>query len=286
MEDFLLRYEREIYTGAFFAAVIFVALWEGIVPKRDTSELMRRRWGGNLIIGILGIVLLQLTLPVATVGFALLMESRGIGLLPIIDLPFWVALIMGALAVDFGHYVHHYLLHRVGFLWRFHRIHHADLDYDFTVGFRFHPVEGFFTTLFTFAVIAILGPPAIAVLLVEVVTGIFAAVAHANARTPRWVERYVRLLVVTPGMHRIHHSVRETEHNSNYSAALSVWDRLCGTYVARSAEPQETMEMGLPDLRDPACLTLSWMLLTPFRKTAAAAGSQSKTRTSARPLSS
>ena len=246
MGDVLLAHEREIYTLAFFAAVTLVALWEGIAPRREAGTWLRRRWAGNIGLAVINAVLIHLIFPAAAVGFAVFAESRGFGLLNWIDGPVWIAAIVGFLAVDFGRYLHHWLLHRLPVLWRVHRIHHADLDYDFTVGLRFHPVEGVFTVLFGFAVIALVGAPPVAVLAAEVLVAMSGAFVHANGRTPRWLERHGRRLLVTPDMHRIHHSIRPDEHNSNYSAILSVWDRLFGTYVAQPAAPHETMAIGLP----------------------------------------
>jgi sterol desaturase/sphingolipid hydroxylase (fatty acid hydroxylase superfamily) len=264
--EFLLEHHGEVYSVAFFAAITLIAVWEGIAPRREGGAFLRRRWGGNIGLAVINVALIHLIVPVAAVGFALVVEAHGIGLLHWIDSPIWIAAIVGFLAIDLGRYVHHYLLHRLPVLWRVHRIHHADLDYDFTVGLRFHPIEGLFTTAFAFAVIALVGAPPIAVLAAEVLVAISGTFVHANGRTPRWVESHVRRILVTPDMHRIHHSVRPDEHNSNYAAILSVWDRLFGTYVAHPAGPHETMDIGLPDLRDPACLNLGWMLITPLRR--------------------
>lgn len=266
MGEILLGYEREIYTLIFFAAVTGVAVWEGIAPRRETGTLLRRRWRGNIALAIINVAVVNSLLPVLTVGFAMAVEARGYGVLRLVEAPLWMAAIFAIIGIELGRYTHHYLLHRVSFLWRFHRIHHADLDYDFTVGFRFHPIEALFTILFTFAVIALIGPPSIVVLGMEAVVAVSGAVVHANGRTPRWVEHFVRWIFVTPDMHRIHHSFLPAEHNSNYAAVFSIWDRLFGTYVAEPAQSHETMQIGLPDLRDQECLDLSWMLISPLRK--------------------
>lgn len=269
MGEFMLSHEGEIYTGAFFVAITLVAVWEGVAPKRQTGMHLRQRWGGNIALAVINMALIHLILPVAAVGLAIVAKAHGIGILHWIDGPVWIAALVGFLALDLGRYLHHYLLHRLPLLWRVHRIHHADLDYDFTVGLRFHPIEGLFTTVFGFAVIALVGAPPIAVLASEALVAISGTFVHANGRTPRWVERHIRRLFVTPDMHRIHHSVRLAEHNSNYAAVLSIWDRLFGTYVADPRDAHETMEIGLPELRDPACLNLFWMLVTPLRRKAA-----------------
>ncbi len=266
MVELLLNNEREIYTVAFFAAVALVAYWEGIAPRRENGALLRRRWRGNIGLAIINIAVAHLIFPVAIVGFSIVIEAYGVGVLRWIDSPFWIAAIVGYLAIDFGRYLQHYLMHRMPWLWRLHRIHHADLDYDFTVGVRFHPIEVLFTVIFVFIVIALLGAPPIAVLFAEVVVAISGMFVHANGRTSQWVERHVRLVFVTPDMHRIHHSMHIEEHNSNFSAVFSFWDRIFRTYVSDPVESHETMEIGLPDLRDPKCLTLRWMLISPFKK--------------------
>lgn len=267
MSELLLGDQREIYAVAFFLAVTVVVTWEGFAPRRRGQDLLRRRWRGNIALGIINVATVHLILPVTAIGFSIAVQEYGGGILRWIDSPFWVSAIIGFLAIDFGRYLHHYLLHRVPFLWRMHRIHHADQDYDFTVGLRFHPFEGLFVIIFAFGVIALVGPPPIAVLVAEVAIAVSGLVIHANGRTPRWVEKYVRMVFVTPDMHRVHHSVVRAEHNSNFSGLHSFWDKIFGTYISDTAAPQDTMEIGLPDLRAPECLNLSWMLLTPLRRT-------------------
>lgn len=264
MHDLLLDNQRAIYTVVFFAAVTIVALWEGVAPRRDAACALKTRWPNNIVVWAIDVAITYLVFPMAAVGVSMVVEAKGLGLLRVADAPFWIAALVGLLAVDLGRYAHHYLLHRIPFLWRVHRIHHADHDYDFTVGLRFHPIEGLFTTGFIFVVIALVGPPPIVVVASELLVAASSVIAHANARTPRWVERYLRLVLVTPDMHRVHHSVDYREHNSNYAAVFSVWDRLFGTYVPEPAAGHEGMIIGLPDLRDPACLKLRWMLLAPF----------------------
>lgn len=269
MGEFLLSHAGDIYTVTFFAAVTLVAAWEGIAPRRRNGAFLRRRWAGNIGIAVIDVALIRLVFPVAAVGFSRLVEAHGIGILHWIDGPVWLAAVVGFIAIDLGRYVHHRLLHTLPVLWRVHRVHHADLDYDFTVGLRFHPIEGVFTTIVGFTVIALVGAPPIAVLAAEVLIAASGMIVHANGRLARRVDRYVRPIFVTPDMHCVHHSVLVDEHNSNYSAIFSVWDRLFGTYVAEPARPRETMAMGLPDLRDPQCLDLRWMLITPLRKSQA-----------------
>lgn len=272
MKEFILGHDRDIYTLAYFAAIGVIALWEGFAPRRAATRSLKTRWLGNFGIGIIDIAVIHLLFPVAAVGFAVIVDEAGIGLFNAIEAPFWVAAVASFLLLDFGRYMHHWLLHRVPLLWRLHRVHHADQDYDFTVGLRFHPLEGIFTTLFGFAVIAALGAPPVVVAVSEVVLAISGVFVHANARTWRWVERYLRLVLVTPDMHRVHHSTRIEEQSSNYSGVFSIWDRMIGTYVAEPAVGQLGMNIGLADdIRDPGQLSLGWMLTAPFRPDAAVA---------------
>jgi sterol desaturase/sphingolipid hydroxylase (fatty acid hydroxylase superfamily) len=264
--EFLLQNERDIYTLGLFGAVIVVILWEKGFPRRKLTQSLSRRWGGNYSIWLVNFLIIYITMPFAVVGFAIIAKNNGIGLFNWLDLPVWLEILMGFLVMDLGRYVFHYLFHRISLLWRLHRIHHADLDYDYTIGIRFHPLEGLMTPIASFCVIALTGAPPIAVMVGEVMQAVSGIFVHANARTWGWIERWVRLALVTPDMHRVHHSVEYDEHNSNYGTVLSIWDRLFRTYRRAPAAGHEGMIIGLPDLRNPECLKLSWMLLAPFRR--------------------
>ena len=271
MSDFLVEHNREVYGVAFFATLSLVAFCEGILPLRPATQSLGIRWGGNFGLGILSAVTVFLVFPIAGLAFSIVVVERGMGLIPSLDISAWLAVPLGVLAIDLGRWGHHYLLHHVPFLWRFHRVHHADHDYDFTVGLRFHPVEALFTTFFIFFVIALIGPPPVAVVLADIFAAVSGLIAHANSQTPEWVERYVRFVFVTPGMHRIHHSILREEHDSNYASVFSFWDRVLRTYVAAPSMGQLGMTVGLVEFRDPRCLRLGWMLMAPFRSTASPA---------------
>ncbi len=266
MDEFLLSHQSEIYSGAFFAALILAAIWEAIAPRREIGERLRQRWRANISLGFLNFTVIYLVFPVAAVGFSVFVESGGAGILRWVDGPFWLAATVGYLAVDLARYVQHYLLHRLSFLWRFHRIHHSDPDLDFTDGLRFHPVEAVFTLTFVFAAIALLGPPPVAVLAAEICAAASGMLVHANGRVADRVERHARPWLVTPDMHRIHHSVVRREYNGNFSVVHSFWDRLFGTWRSKAASRQETMPFGLTDLREDDALSLRWMLVSPFSR--------------------
>ncbi|NKB55543.1 MAG: sterol desaturase family protein [Alphaproteobacteria bacterium] len=265
METFLLENDREIYTVAFFGTIAIVAFWEGVLPRRQSTQPLRTRWFSNSAIALANLGAISLVFPIAALAFSIIIAEHGIGLFQMLDVPTWLAILLGILSIDCGRWLHHYLMHRVPFLWRLHRVHHADHDYDFTVGLRFHPFEGLFTTGFVFPIILLLGPPPVAVLVAEFLVGVSGIIVHANGRIAYWLDRYVRLIFVTPDMHRVHHSIVRGEHDSNYAAVFSFWDRLFGTYVAAPAAGHTGMTIGLPELRDSRCLKLGWMLLSPFQ---------------------
>lgn len=264
MARLLLDHAREVYAVAYFAAIAGIALWEGRAPRRMLEHSLRKRWASNFALAALDIALVRITIPVAALGVAVYAETHGIGLLYWTAAPFWIAAIVGFLALDCGRYAQHVLLHRSGLLWRVHRVHHADQDYDFTVGLRFHPLEALFTTGFLFTVILLAGPPPVVVVVTEVLVAISGAFVHANARTGPWIETTARTLIVTPDMHRVHHSAAPDEQTSNYGAVLSIWDRLFRTYTAAPAAGHDGMTIGLGDLRGPRYLALPWMLAAPF----------------------
>ena len=264
MEAFFLSHEREIYSVSFFAVLTMVALWEGVRPLRSLSQPLKLRWFGNFGIFLINMILIPLCFPMAALALSVFIARHGLGILSILHIPAWLAIVFGILSIDLGRWLGHYLLHRVPALWRLHRIHHADHDYDFTVGLRFHPFEALLTTGFILLIIVLFGPPPIAVLIAEILTLVSGLLVHANGRVPSWFECYLRLVFVTPEMHRIHHSIVYKEHNSNYSAVFSIWDRLLGTYISTPAAGQTGMTIGLLGLRDPRCLSLSWMLFSPF----------------------
>lgn len=266
MEDFIVRNEREIYSVTFFFALAVIAFWEGLAPRRALTQSLRTRWLGNFGLAVIDIALVRLLLPVAAATAAIVAQHHGIGIFNLWQAPYWLAALAGILTVDFARYLQHFLLHKISFLWRLHRVHHADLDYDFTVSLRFHPLEAIYSTLFVVGAVFLVGPPAAVVAVFEAITAISATFVHANARTWSWVERFGRWLIVTPDMHRVHHSILRAEQNSNFSGVFSFWDRLFGTYQAEPARGHTAMDIGLADERRPICLRLGWMLLAPFRK--------------------
>jgi sterol desaturase/sphingolipid hydroxylase (fatty acid hydroxylase superfamily) len=263
--EFALAHEPAIRFGAFFGVFALMALWEAASPRRERLHPRRVRWVANLGLVVLNSVVLRLAFPMAAVAFAMLAAERGWGLLNALALPGWAALLLAVVALDFAIYLQHVMFHAVPALWRLHRVHHADPDYDVTTGARFHPIEIVLSMLIKLAVIAVLGAPAAAVLVFEVLLNATAMFNHANLRLPAGVDRVLRRFVVTPDMHRVHHSMEVFEANSNFGFNLPWWDRLFGTYRAQASLPQERMAIGVEGLTgDPRCVRLTGLLRLPF----------------------
>ncbi len=262
-----LAHEPAVRLGAFFGVFALMALWETLAPRRARLLPRRVRWLHNLALVALNSLLLRLLFPLAAVGFALLAAARGWGLLNAFAVPFWWAFLLSVIALDFAIYLQHVMFHAVPLLWRLHRVHHADADFDVTTGARFHPVEILLSMLIKFAAIAVLGAPAAAVLVFEVLLNATAMFNHANLRLPEPVERRLRRMLVTPEMHRIHHSMERDEANSNFGFNLPWWDRLCGTYRERARLPQESMAIGVKGLTGgDQAVKLTGLLAMPLAK--------------------
>jgi sterol desaturase/sphingolipid hydroxylase (fatty acid hydroxylase superfamily) len=262
----LLAAEPAVRLGAFFGVLAAMMLWECRAPRRALALPRRMRWPANLGIVALDTVLLRLLFPAAATGMALFAQSNGWGLFSHLALPWWAALLAGIVLLDLLIYLQHALFHAVPALWRLHRVHHADLDIDVTTGARFHPVEIVLSMLIKFAAIAALGVSPEAVLLFEVLLNASSMFNHANVAMPVRLERALRALVVTPDMHRVHHSIERAETDSNFGFNLSLWDRLFGTYRAQPRAGHLAMRIGIPEFRDPAdCARLPGMLALPLR---------------------
>ncbi len=265
MTEFVLRNEIAIRMGFFFGMLAGMALWEVLAPRRALTTSKLWRWISNLGIVFLNSFLLRLLFPVAAVGLAAFAVEHGWGLLNQIQIPFWVAAIASVVLLDLAIYLQHVMFHAVPALWRLHRMHHADLDFDVTTGARFHPIEIILSMLIKFAVIAALGPPVVAVIVFEVLLNATAMFNHSNVRMPLTLDRLIRGFIVTPDMHRVHHSIEDHEANSNFGFNLTWWDRLFGTYKDQPDAGHEAMTIGIRDFRDPRQVDrLPGMLVLPF----------------------
>ena len=240
-----------------------VATWEGLRPLRSASISTSRRWLNNFLWYILNGLFLRWVLPASAIGWSVLSADRGWGLLSDLGLPLLIVLGLGLLALDLTNYFAHVLLHKSKLLWRLHAVHHSDVDFDCTTGFRFHPLEGLFTSTIMLAVIASVGIPPLAVALYVTWLGLQNLYGHANARFPARIEKVLRWLVVTPDMHRVHHSARIEESNRNYGIILPWWDRLFRTYQADPLHGHKGMQIGLDWRRQEG--GLPEQLLLPFK---------------------
>jgi sterol desaturase/sphingolipid hydroxylase (fatty acid hydroxylase superfamily) len=269
MEAFLLAWEPVLRLAAFAAVLAAMALWEVLAPRRARTLSRRRRWPANLGIVLLNTLVVRALFPAAALGMALSAQAHGGGLLNQYAVPAWAAVAAGVVLLDLAIYLQHVMFHAVPVLWRLHRMHHADLDIDVTTGARFHPVEIALSMLVKFAVIVALGVPPVAVVVFEVLLNATSMFNHANVRIPATLEPALRWLLVTPDMHRVHHSVERDETNSNFGFNLSLWDRVFGTYRAQPRAGHERMTIGIAEFRDAAsCSTLAGLLAIPFRGSA------------------
>ncbi len=277
MNDVLGMQEATLRFHVLALALVLVAVWEGVAPRRSAGSRLRSRWLANFGVWIVDAALVRLALPTFAVGLAVVVAERGGGILPSLALPWWIGFGLCLLAFDLGQYVEHWLFHRVPLLWRVHRTHHADPGYDFTLGLRFHPLEALCSASLTLLTIVILGPPPMAVLTHQLLVAVNAMFAHGNVRLPVIVDAVLRRLTVTPDLHRVHHSAAMRESSSNLGNLFPWWDRLFGTYVDQPAAGHELMTIGLGGPPDPRDLKLGWMLLDPFRRETTASTSRTPT---------
>ena len=265
MHDALFTYEPLIRLAAFAGVFGVMAVWELLKPRRRQAIGRNWRWPNNLGVMAVDVVLVRILLPITAVGLALIAEARGFGLFNLIALPRWASVIISVILLDLAIYLQHVLFHAVPALWRLHRMHHADLEIDVTTGVRFHPIEILLSIAIKLAVVAALGTPAAAVVIFEVLLNATSMFNHSNVRVPAQIDRVLRWFVVTPDMHRVHHSILRRETNSNFGFNLPWWDRLLGTYRAQPAAGHEGMTIGIEQFRGARELGLDRMLLQPFR---------------------
>ena len=265
MTDAIIVNEAIIRGGFFVGVLVLMMSWEVVAPRRLRALPRFQRWTGNLGIVVVNTALLRLIFPTAAVATALGIEARGGGLIATLTLPYPLAVFLGILLLDLVVYAQHVALHAVPVLWRLHRMHHADLDFDVTTGIRFHPIEILLSMVLKIAIVAILGPPALAVLIFEVLLNATSLFNHGNVWIPLGFDRVLRWIVVTPDMHRVHHSIEPEETNSNFGFNLPWWDRLFGTYRAQPAAGHGAMTIGLDQFRDPHELWIHRLLIQPFR---------------------
>ena len=264
-EEFLLANEKVIRMSFFFGMLVLIGLWELAAPKRALTISKSVRWINNLGLVFFNSFLLRVLFPAAAVGVVIFANEQGWGLFNYVEVPFWFEVVASIIIMDFVIYIQHVMVHAIPVLWRLHRLHHADLDYDVTTGARFHPIEIILSMLIKFATILLLGPAVIAVIIFEVMLNATAMFNHGNISLPKTLDKYLRLILVTPDMHRVHHSIEDDEANSNFGFSLPWWDRLFGTYRDQPRAGHQAMTIGINKYRDPK--QVSWlpgMLMLPF----------------------
>lgn len=264
MGAWALEHEAGLRLAVFLTALLLLALGEWLRPRRSVEGGWRRR-ATNLALVAVDTLLVRLLFPLVAVGVAFWAEQRGMGMLRLAAVPGWLAFVVGVLVLDVAIYWQHRILHRVPLLWRLHRVHHADLGFDLTTGVRFHPLEILLSLLFKFALIIVFGIGPLAVLVFEVLLNLGALFTHSNLALPAGLDRRLRWLLVTPDMHRVHHSVHRDETDSNYGFHLSCWDRLFRSYRDQPRDGHATMRIGLLQYRDSRAQRLWALLLNPFR---------------------
>ena len=260
-----MEHEAAIRLFFFLGVFLLVALAEQLWPRRKLVASKGRRWFCNLSIAGIDSVAARLIIPVMPLGMAEIATARGWGLFNILTVPRWLEIVMVILLLDLIIYLQHRSFHRIPFFWRFHRMHHTDLDLDVSSGNRFHPIEILFSLIIKLCAVAVLGAPAMAVVIFEVVLNASSLFNHGNLRIPVNVDRWLRLLVVTPDMHRVHHSIIPRETDSNFSFNFPWWDRLLDTYKDQPREGHLGMIIGLKEFRDEQKLGLGSLLMLPFR---------------------
>ena len=262
MEQSILQYARP---AIFISLLVAFALIEYFMPRRQLKPIKTRRWITNLAIIAIDSVIVKLLFKTAAIGVAFWAISKGYGLFNIFAAPFWLAFIISFLVLDFSIWFTHVVSHKIPILWRIHRMHHTDVDIDASTGIRFHPIEIVLSMCWKFVVVLFLGAPVLSVLIFEIVLNGGALFNHSNIKIPLGIDRILRLAIVTPDMHRVHHSIIAEEHNSNYGFNLSIWDRMFSTYVDQPKSGHEGMIIGLDEWQDDKPANLNWTLMVPFK---------------------
>ena len=265
MRDAVFTYEFHIRLATFGGVFVAMAIWEFFGPRRKQAIGRGLRWPGNLGVVVANTLLVRLVFPITTVGLAFFAQAQGWGLFNAMMVPTWIAVVTSVVVLDLVIYLQHVLFHAVPALWRLHRMHHADLEFDVSTGLRFHPIEILLSVLIKLTIVAALGAPALAVLIFEVLLNATSMFNHGNVRIRTGLDRILRWIVVTPDMHRVHHSILTPETNSNFGFNLPWWDRLFGTYRAQPAAGHDGMTIGIEQFRETRELAFDRMLLQPFR---------------------
>lgn len=264
MQELFFQYESYIRLGSFLGLFTLLTIWEISSPKRELLQLRSFRWFSNIGLIVISSVVVRFILPTAAVGVAFYAEQEQLGFLNHFEMPFLIQCILAFILMDLAIYFQHVMFHALPIFWRFHRVHHSDLDCDITTGLRFHPFEIIISILFKFVIIISIGAPVITVVVFEIILNAASMFTHSNIKIPRSIEAIIRWIFVTPDMHRIHHSINENETNSNFGFFISTWDRFFGTYIKEPSKGHENMKIGLQSFREPKWQNLRWLIYLPF----------------------
>jgi len=255
-----------ISLGAFAGVFVVMGILEALFPRKYRTQPRFLRWANNLTIVVLYSVLVRILFPVTAITVAVFTMSKDWGLLNLFDLPVWLHIALSIIVLDFAIYWQHVASHKIPIIWAFHKMHHADRDIDVSTGSRFHPVEIALSMIYKMLVILVLGPLAVSVFVFEIIVSASAMFNHANVKLPLWLDKLLRILVVTPDMHRVHHSTIRRETDSDYGFFLAIWDRIFGSYIDQPQEGHDDMTIGLPQYQTDKPSHLLWCLILPFKK--------------------
>ncbi|MEM9279183.1 MAG: sterol desaturase family protein [Pseudomonadota bacterium] len=258
--------EPQIRLGVFIGLFVLLAVLEWVAPRRELEHVKARRWFTNWAIVFIDSAVLRLIFTGAAVGAAIWAQSEGYGLFNLLEVPGWIAILVSFVVLDFAIWFAHVASHKVPLLWAVHRMHHSDVDIDVTTAIRFHPIEIVLSMLWKILIVVLLGAPAVSVLIFEIVLNGAAMFNHSNMKLPLWLDRVLRIFIVTPDMHRVHHSIINRETDSNYGFNLAIWDRMFGTYIEQPEKGHLGMTIGLEEWQDKKPTQLLWSLKVPFIK--------------------
>ncbi|PCH47122.1 MAG: fatty acid hydroxylase [Hyphomicrobiales bacterium] len=264
LSTFVLTYEPTIRLTVFAGLFAIFALSEWLRPRRPLTAPKSKRWFTNIAIVVIDSVVVRLLFPAAAVGIAIWAQGEGYGLFNMVSVPIWLAGLASIIILDFAVWLSHLLSHKIPIIWRLHRMHHSDRDFDVSTAIRFHPIEIVVSMIYKVAWVVALGAPAWSVILFEIILNGVAMFNHSNTKLPLSVDRILRLFIVTPDMHRVHHSTHPDETDSNYGFNFPFWDRLFGTYTDQPELGHDKMEIGLAAWRDERPDKLAWALSVPL----------------------
>lgn len=267
LEQLIIEQQSLLRMVIFITLLVLLLSLEHYWPRRKvvTGTNVQRRWY-NLFLMTINIIALRLFVPLALFQAALFASSENIGVFNWLGLPLWLNMVLSILLFDWLIYLQHVAFHKFAILWRIHRIHHTDLQFDVTTGVRFHPFEILLSMLYKLLAVMLFGPVAISIILYEVLLNAFALFTHSNLGLPVRLDSLARHIVVTPDMHRVHHSVIKVETDSNYGNIFSFWDKLFLTYRSQPEQGHENMQIGLLEYRLPEQLKIAGLLVLPFKK--------------------